>query len=451
MAITASTTSVDREKFLASKLISRLHSKLVAASLCTKVEQPKGSGKTAYFVRYNRMNVPVTTITEGTDPSASSFSLTEFTVELDQWGDIIEITDVAELTTKHPLVKQAMELLAENAQRVIDREIQIVWMAATNVQYGVGSATARASLASTDILKDTVIHKALVTLKDAGVSPKGGPTGGNQVQVASAQGMLNAGRAYVAVAGPHVLHDLMGGGLGTATTSFVAVAQYSNAKALYNSEVGTWLGVRFVETNFIPKFSRLGNTTAAVASTGTGGITGFVITSVNHASGALSNATTYYWKVTRKDLQRGFEEAISIEHSTATGAGDDAFTFALPSTAGYVYNVYFGDATGNANLKLAAENQAASATVTVLSVPASTTTAPANIPDALTNVHPIFVHGEDSCMWVGLQKLEVKVTKPGSIVGNVLELKRAIGFKFMGKCIVPDSNKLLRIEVTSAF
>lgn len=456
MAITSSTTSSDQEKFLAAKLISRLRLRLVASSLCTKISQPKGTGATAYFVRYNRMNVPLATLTEGSDPSASSFTLTQFSVTLDQWGDIIEITDVAELTTKHPLMKQAMELLAENAQRVIDREVQVVWLANTNVQYASAAYVARSEIQTTDKLSDAMLHRALVTLKDAGVAPRGQAMGGNMVDVEAAKGTMNGGLAYVAVCGPQVLHDILSASSGT----FVTIAQYSNAKALYNCEVGTWLGVRFVETNFIPKFTLLGTSTEAVASGGSGGITGLVITAVN-GGGSLNSGNTYFWKVTRKDKLRGFEEAISVAHSTAadaTGGNDDSFTIALPSTAGYVYNVYFdatvgGGTNADSNLKLVASNQEPSATVTITSEPTSGATAPGNIDPTSgpSAVHPVFIHGEDSCLWVGLQNLEVKVTKPGSILGAVLELKRAVGFKFMGKTIVPDSNRLLRLEVASGF
>lgn len=459
MAISSSTVSYDQEKFLVSKLVSRLHLRLVASGLCEKIKQPKGTGTTAYFVRYKRMNVPLATLTEGTDPSASSFTLEQFTVALDQWGDIVEITDLAELTAKHPLMQEALNLLAENAQRVIDREIQNVWLSSSSVQYGDGSVATRRLITTSLKLSDSVIHKALVTLKDAGAVPRGGPSGGVQVEAASPSGNITGGSAFVAVCGPHVLADLMASG--TSLGTFASVAMYANQKALYNNEVGTWLGVRFVETNFIPKFTLLGNgTTAAAAGADAGGITG--LTTANVASGGtLTSATTYYWKVTRKDLLRGFEEAISIAHSTSSGGTGDneAMTFTLPSTAGYVYNVYFdtvqGGGTGtDATMKLVAQNQAASAVVTVSGVPASGATPPDNIKEATSNpttVHPIYILGQDACQWVGLQNLEFMITKDESIIGNVLRLKRACGFKFMSKAIVPDSNRLLRVEVASAF
>src|SRR3954469_7969743 len=119
--IVASTTATDQEKFVAAELIRRSYLRLVTASVCDKVKQAKGAGKIAYFIRYKRMFVPLGTITEGTDPANSTFEVDSVTVTLDQYGDVITMTDVAQLTTLHPLMQQAMELLADNAQRVMDR------------------------------------------------------------------------------------------------------------------------------------------------------------------------------------------------------------------------------------------------------------------------------------------------------------------------------------------
>lgn len=449
--ITSSTTSSDQEKFLASKLISRSLLKMVASSVCKKVEQPKGTGATAYFIRYSRMNVPLSTLTEGTPPSNSSFSLEQFTVTLDQWGDVITLTDVAQLTTKHPLLQQAIDLLADNAARVIDREIQLVWLANTNVQYHDGTDASRSAISSTDYMTDTVMHKAHVTLEDAGAPPRGGPDGGFQNINAASAGSFTGGNHYLMICGPQVYRDVMQSS--TSFGSWASAATYQSVKSLYNGEVGTWLNFRVVVTNFIPKFVILGNTTTAVASGDSGGITGLVVTAVD-GGGSLTSATTYYWKVTRKDKTRGFEEAISIEHTTASAAtgNNESFTFALPSTAGYVYNVYFGSATGDANLKLAAQNQEPSATVTVTAVPSSTVTAPANVNTTGTpTIHPVWVHAAESCMWVGLQSLQTFVSKDESTTHDPLKQTRKIGYKFMAKTIVPDSTRLLRIEVASRY
>ena len=452
--ITNSTVTYDQETYLNKKVLARSLINCVMGSLCDQDSMKEGSGLTAYMVRYARMNVPVTTLTEGTPPTDSSFSLQQVTVTLDQWGDFLKLSDVSILTAKHPLMDQAQQLLADNAARVMDREITVVMLAGTNVQYGDGSVTTRATIDSTMKMSNAILQKSRVTMVDAGAPPQGGPAG--DARQIAAKGNFQGGNAYVLVCGPQVTGDLMTPG--TSLGSWVAVATYSNAKALYNAEIGTFLGHRVVESNFLPKFTLLGNKTTAVSTAGDGGITGLVVTAVD-GGGSLTSGATYYWKVTRKDLQRGFEEAISIEHTTAAASTGDneSFTFALPSTAGYVYNVYFGSSTGDANLKLVSTgNHAASATVTVTAVSSSTVTAPANIravndgADPST-IHPCFVVAQAALGWTGFYKAKFLSTGAGPDKSDPLAQFRTVGYKFFGKAVIKDQTRLLRIEVASTY
>lgn len=441
-----STIASDQEKFLAAKLIARATLKMVAASFCEKVKQPEGAGKIAYFVRYSRMNVPVATLSEGVTGTGSTMAVESFSVTLDQWGDFIVLSDVSELTAKHPLAQQAMELLADNAQRVIDREVQIVWLAGTNVQYGDGSVTARGSVSNAMAISNAMIQRARVTMKNNGAPERGGPAD-QDFKLGQEAGSKIGNGNYVAVCGPEVHADIQ-----VTSTSFgtwVAVETYNAKTALYAGEVGTWLGIKWVVTNFIPAFRVLGNLTAAAAAGATaGGITGLT-TAVG--TGTLSNAT-YYWKVTRKSLTRGFEEYLSIEHSTGTGAGTSSLDFTMPSTAGYVYNVYLGSSTGDANLKLAGENQAASAVLSVTAVSSSTTTAPVtpgNSGGAGLVIHPIYIHAADSCKWVGLQELRVLRGGGNATESDPLAQRKTLGYKFMSKSLIADQTRMLRLEVYS--
>jgi N4-gp56 family major capsid protein len=456
---TSTTTANDQETLLQAKLLSRANLRLVAASICDKVQQDKGAGKSARFVRYERMDVPLVSISEGASLSYSPLTVSQISVTLDQWADVIAITDVAILTTKHPLVEEATKLLADNAQRVLDREVQVVWMAGTNVQYGDGSVTTRATITAAMKMTDTVIHKAVVTLKDGGAAPRGmsyvEPKG------REASGSINGPKHYVAVCGPQVIHDIMAAS--TSIGTFASVAAYNSATMLYNAEVGSWLGLRWVETNFIPKFKMLGNTTTAVASTNAFGTNTPIVTAVD-GGGSLTSGATYFYKVTRKKKSRGFEEDISIAHSTAAAAtgNNESFTFNFSGlTAGYVYNLYFdtvaGGGTGtDATLGLHTANIAVGTTVTVTAAASATTTAPPNVNTTGTpTIHPVYVHGEESCAWVGLQNLEVMVSKDGpdgfATVNNPAKLIKTIAYKFMSKSVIKNQDYLIRCEVASSF
>lgn len=446
----SSTQSYDREKFLAASLLSRSTIKLVCASVCEKVAQKKGTGLTAYFVRYARGYVPMTTLTEGTTPSNSTFSLEEVSVTLDQWGDVITLTDVVQLTQAHPILEQAMELLADNAARVIDRETQIVWFAGTNIQYGDASVTTRATVTTAMTISNAILHKARVTMVNNGAPPRDGPAT-KDAKAGSANGDFTAGRSYLAICGPEVISDLQA--TSTSFGSWVSVHSYANQKALYNHEVGTWLGFRFVETNFIPRISMLGSTTAAVASGNAFGTGTPTVTAVD-GGGTLTSSTTYYYKVVRKDLTRGFAEQISVAHSTASTAtaNNESFTFAFPSTAGYVFDLYFGTAATDADLKLVSANIAAGTTTTVTAPSASTTTAPANVNTTGTpTIHPVYIFSKDACKWVGLQNLKVMMSKPGASTEDPLDQRRTIAYKFMGKAVLLDQTRLLRLELASTY
>lgn len=466
MAVTpgviASTASSDQEKFLASQLIERAALKLVAASLCDAIMQPDGTGLVSNFVRYNRMNVPMVALTEGTTPTASTISLSTVTATLEQWGDWVPVSDVSKLTTMHPLTQEIVNLLADNAQRVIDREVQVVWLAGTNVVYGDATVTTRATVTSSMKVTDTLIHRWRVTLVDGGASPRGGPINEMTVQSGGASetagsgvntntsNTITQGRAFVAVAGTYVVADVMQAG--TSLGTWASTAMYANQKALYNSEMGTWLGIRWVETNFIPKFQRLGDDTAAVSTGNSFGTDTPVVTAVD-GGGTLTSGATYYYKVVKKDKTRGFGEFISLEHTTAAAAtgNNESFTFAFTGVStSHIYDLYFGSATGDANLKLHTANIESGTTVTVTAVPSSTTTAPANT-GATVVVHPVYIFGERACARVKLQALTMHISKDGATTHDPLNQQQTMGYKFMGKAVILDQLKMLRGEVASTY
>lgn len=447
-----STITYDQGKYLAASLIKRSRLRLVAFGLCDPNQMPEGNGLTAYFVRYSRMNVPLATLTEGTTPTPSSISLEQVTVTLDQWGDLIKITDIAQATAKHPLVQQAVALLADNAARVIDREIQIVWLANTNVQYFDGTRANRAAIVyNTDYISDNVIHQAVVSMVDDGVNPRSGPA--MQDIQKGGQGSINGGAKYVGIAGPQVMRDIMQAG--TSLGTWVSTKMYNSPQALYNAEAGEWLGVRWVETNFIPKFTCLGNATGGALVSGNAFGTGTPVVTAVDGGGSLTSATTYYYKVTRTHKARGFEEDISLEWNTASAAtgNNESFTFNFSGlSSNYLYKIYFGSATGDSNLKIVSSaGHEADTTVTVTSVPATTTTAPANV--NATNrptVHPVYILGAEACFVVSLKKLQTYMVR-GADKTDPLDQFMYCGYKFLQKAVVADSSRILRVEVVSRF
>lgn len=469
--ITMSTTMSDREKMLASQLIARSAIHLVCQSVCNTEKQRDGTGTTHYFIRYERTDVPLDPMTEGVTPGYTALQTSEVTVELDQWGAVMAVTDRAKVTTQHPLVQETLNLLADSAQRVIDREIQNVWLAGTNIQYGDGSVTTRAGITSAMTLTEAIIGQARVTMVDAGASPRGGPEGGiilgsgqnvagnamnQEIGTSSSKGgSINKGMNFVAITAPQVIQQLLN------ATNFVSKNTYADTNNLYASEVGVWMNIRWVESNFTPKFTLLGSTTDAVVSGNSFGTDTPVVTAVN-GGGSLNSTVTYFFKVTAKKKDRGFEERISDKHSMASAATGDneSFTFDFTGVSDdYVYALYFDDTqTGSAgadsDLRLYADNIESGDTVTVTAVATSSTTAPANIHATGTTdpatVFVVYIHGEKSTAWVGLRNFELKVAS-GADKSDPLDQLTTMGWKFDGKAMIYAQERLLRLEIASTY
>jgi hypothetical protein len=92
----------------------------------------------------------------------------------------------------------------------------------------------------------------------------------------------------------------------------------------------------------------------------------------------------------------------------------------------------------------------------VTAVPSTGATPPASLQSAGDatdpgTVHVVYLHGNESCRWVGFYDARFMVTKDESIIGNVLKRKRALGYNFFGKALICDQTRLLRLELASTF
>lgn len=445
--ITKSVTSKDQEKFLVAKLLERSYNKLVMDAVCENLTMREGAGDTAYMVRYKRMSVPVKTLSEGITPEASEFGLEEVTVQLDQWGDYVVLTDVAQLTVRHPLLQEAQRLLADNAARVLDREITLVLMAGTNIQYFDGSIASRDAIEATMIMSQNVASKANINLTMGGASPIGNM---RQDSKQNSAPNYNGELTYIAIIGPHIKHEIIRPNVNFG--SFIQNNVYNQkGSGVTMGAVGKWLGFLWVETNFIPVFTLFGNkTVAAAAGINPNGLTGVTLAAA--AGGALTPASTYYCKVVRRSKLRGFPENISIAHSISPGGANTRFTFTFD--ANYYYDLYFGYTSADADLKLIGSGLTAQS-VNVDSVPSSGLTAPANIRAANSNdpsaVHVIFMCGEGSVAWAGFYRPRFLISPAGATNVDPLDQRRTVGFKFYGKAVIKNNEFMLRIELASSF
>lgn len=404
----------DTRTRIAQKLLMTAKYNLRFYSLAFEGEQiGSGNGISIKFVDYPLLPTPGATITEGVDPVGRQLTNSTKIVTAEQWGDIIGVTDITELTIYHNVVNIIQTRLAEQAQRLIDREVQEVIKGASLVYYG-NSKTTRPNLTTSDTIKKTDIQKGVARLRTNGAE-------------------TYDGKYYVGVMDVATEFDL----LNNATNFDLASAYLGDGAPIYAGEVGRYMGVRWITSNFMPVL--FNNTTAAIA---------MGATATSGTVGSLANATAYHYQVVARHIFSGFEQVIFANGTETTGAGDTSLDITMPSDTAYEYDLYMG--TSAVNMKLHSFRNAASAVVNVKTIPTTTALAP-SVPGANVYVHTTYIFGKGSYGVANLMNLSFHMTPSGSAVGNVLELARYFGWKVMFKAAILNSSFYVKIEAHSDF
>jgi len=411
---TSSTLSSDMvSAYIADKTLLLAMKELRIDQLADKATLPRRSSKTFQYTRYDRLTLPQSTLTEGVTPSSTQMSITTVTATVEQWGQIVVITDIAELVIKHPVLQKAIELLALAAAEVVDREDQEVLLAGTNVQYA-NAKSSRPNLLNTDVMTTNEVRTAVANLRT------------NGARTYDSQNLMG-------VVDPSVEADM------TADTTFVTAASYSNITALKEGEVGKWMGVRWLSSNFLYTFTGAANTA-------------FTITDVA-SGGSIAQTTTVYFVVTAVNTSTGFEEVVYQQKSVTTatdGLSTHSIAFTAPSTTGYTYNVYAGTTSGTTYQ--VTTGIAASGTYTLTSVPSSGTTNPA-VPATGVEVHTVYIFGKEAFTSIKLDgmSLQTYITPKGSSDSDPIEQRRKAGWKLAYKAVICNNAFFRRIECGSAY
>jgi len=409
------------QEYIAAELLLLAEKTVIFQQLGEKAKMPAGAGKTYQFNRYDRLSLPRAPLAEGVPPAQNNLSLTTVQAVADQWGAYIELTDVAELTIQHPLMPISIELLGIQAAELIDRNIIDVLLAGTAVSFG-GAATTRAGLTtvSTDSFVDAVAQKVVSRLRKRGAH-------------------RYEGTNYVGVIDPAMEQDVTT----AANSSFVQAAAYANQRLLYNGELGTWRGCRWMVSNFIPTLT--GNAAASY-------------TTPDSPAGTFA-AASYRVVTASYSAETGLLEKVT-QNAAVVFAALDSLAGTTPNNAAFVYKIFIGLAGGAAAdiLYQGVDSVAGTGFIAhntafaVLAPPVSgASMAGSDVAATSAIVHFGWVFGRQSYCVVDLQNLQTFVSKPEATPDNPLLQVRTVGYKFMHKPVIQNNQFMERIEVLSAF
>ena len=438
---TASSFSSDIEAYIADETLPLARRQLVAYQFGDPLKLPEGRGTTYTATRYNRLPLPFAPLSEGVPPIGETMTIAQVSATAQQWGDKVTITDVAELTIKHPLFKKAIELTALQLAETLERNTMTALMAGTQVNY-VNSRGSRASLVAGDVLDTTTVIRT-----DAALETLGAPRYMGDEQTDTKIG-VDTGGARASEnprAMPHyaaIIHTLVVADFRQNAT-VVQAWTYSDLNRLYNYEAGEWSGIRFCKSNMVPSFTGVAQ-----------------VNSTAGTNGALATGT-YYIIVTGQDTQNQYESRIYQVSTSASVTGPNgSLSVALPSIVGYTFNVYIGTTTSPTNLGLSASGpttgplagqatQLTPGTTVIITGTGVAQTPPAAPATGLT-VYPTFILGRGAYGQVVLDNAKFSYLKDAD-KSDPLNQLRVIGWKTFYGTLIENSQFFARIESVSAY
>jgi N4-gp56 family major capsid protein len=437
----AGSFSADIEAFIAEETLPLARRQLVAYQFGDPLTLPKGRGTSYTATRFNRVPLPFAPISEGVPPVGQQMTISQVSATAQQWADKITITDVAELTIKHPLVDQAKRLLALQIGETFDRNTFNTLLSGTQVNF-VNSRGARASLVAGDVMNPFEINRASAMLYQIGAPRFMGDEETN-IKVKADDGQPSVGADprshphYAAILHPFVEADLR------VNSQIITAWSYSDINRLYNDELGEYGGVRFVRSNMVPSF------TGVAQINGTAG-----------AAGALATGT-YYAIVTASDTQNQYESRIyQVSTGISVTGPNGSISVVLPALAGFTFNVYIGTSTSPTNLGLSAAGptsgplqgqavQLAPGQTVVLTGLGVAQTPPA-APATGVTVYPSFFFGRGAYGQVVLDDLKMTLLLNADKSDPHNQL-RIVGWKAFYGSIILNQQFFMRVEAASAF
>lgn len=435
--------TADIQNFIQKKTIRLVDRQLVLYQFGDKAVLPKNRGTVYTASQYNRVNLPFAPLSEGIPPVGETMTLTQVSAVAQQWGDTINVTDVADLTIDHPIFQKAIELIALQQSETLERNTANVLMGGTQVNY-VNSRGSRAAVQATDYLNPFELNRAVGALRTIGAPEFMGQSNEDEKVEAGKPSMASKDprgfQHYVSVMHPLVEQDMR-------TNSTVVTAwSYSDINKLYNNELGEFAGIRFTRSNMVPFFVGVANVAATGVTTG----------------GALP-AATYSVGVTGSVAQNGYETLIYQKADVVVGGTTvGSITLTTPNTAGYLFNVYITSGAGAAlvNLGLSAQSPtvgplagnavqiAPNTAVTITGIGVSRT--PPAAPATGITVYPTFIFGKGAYAQVMLDEAKVTYLDKAEKLDPLNQL-RIVGWKIFYGTLIINQQFFMRIESASQF
>jgi N4-gp56 family major capsid protein len=186
------------------------------------------------FASIGDLSVDTTVLTEGTPPDAVALVVSSVTLDSDQRGRVVRITDLAKLKSPFDVVSTARERLSRNAAETIDEVVRDEIALAGSPFYAESGTTSRVNLDSTDTLTAAKLRKmhAYMFMQNIPAYDDDG--------------------SYLLIASAGQVYDLTED---TAAGGFIDTMKYTNPGPILNNEIGKIGGFRIIKAQNAPTVS----------------------------------------------------------------------------------------------------------------------------------------------------------------------------------------------------
>lgn len=314
----AGLTNNEIKTFYKKGLIRYSEKRTVFNQFGTKATIPKNEGGTYEWRRATQLTkvtgASVLIATEGSTPNGSTLSFNKVTAAPAQYGDYYPGTDRLNATIYDPIRAIVIDAQAYQVAQVVDNLIQVgVLAGSTNHQFSslTGTNTARNQVKTADVLNELELRKAVRTLRRNSARP------------------ISDGE-FVAVIHPDTTYSLFSDpDIREALVTAKMQAAGGKAGSLFTGEIGSYMGISFVESELAPVALAAGFNSQTVYLTvvfgmdyfGKVDISGLTLDSIFHDVGSagaadpLNQRWTQGWKLTHASQILNELNAVVIEHS----------------------------------------------------------------------------------------------------------------------------------------
>lgn len=238
--------------FASTELLRRGLPLLVLEKFMQGKPLPGNETKSMSFRRFLALTLATTPLTEGVTPTSKKLTIQDVSVTLNQYGDLVEITDVIEDTHEDPVLKETVGILGEQAAQTIETVRYNVLKASTSKYYANGSARASVNTPLTASLQKRIIR---------GMKRQNAMFITSIIKSTPAFNQEAVLPCFVAVTHTDVENDIRG------MEFFIDAKDYGHGTTPFEGEIGAVGNVRYILSNIFTAYASAGGVENSMVST----------------------------------------------------------------------------------------------------------------------------------------------------------------------------------------